>query len=179
MKAEIPELARKFSEEWYNAGERELSAMVDMVPMNASGESQKAVFLASHVYRSYPEMLTAAKKAMHIATTLCSPMLGTIVKEVPHFAARPAYLMEESIIGVTVWVNAYVVLEGGEAAYDSVLAEARAEADAWEKAAKGDYGPVEAIQFRERNKGRMPSYRTASLELSEGDKNILHLLQRD
>ncbi len=178
--SEIPELARAFTEKWYSAGEDEQSAMLDIVRLNtATGETQKGVFLSALWYQGYPEMLLAAKKAMNIAVSMGHHVTDLIVRDVPHFSAVPAYLLDEHPdLGILIWINAYVVIEGGEAEYNRVLAEAGKEAEAWAAAEKGDFGILQGIQIRERNRRRMPSYRTSELRLNETQRNVLRLLNK-
>ena len=178
--SDIPILAKEFSEKWFSAGNDELSAMLDIVRLNsATGETQKGVFLSALWYQSYPEMLLAAKKAMNIAVSMGHHVTDIITRDVPHFSAVPPYLLDEHPdLGIMIWINAYVVIEGGEAEYNRVLIEAKKEAEAWEAANKGDYGILRSIQVKNRMQDRMPSYRTAELRLNDAQRNVLRLLNK-
>ena len=178
MKTEAPEIARKFAGAWYDAGEKEDSAMVDEIRLNAERTSP-GIFINTIFYHDYEAALLAAKKAVNTALSLNDPVAAYVVRDVPHFSATPEYLIEDDpTIGKILWINAHVVLEQGEDAFRRVLAEAKAEAEAWTKAEAGDYGALRQIQAREKYAGRMPSYRTSSLKLDEASKSIRNLLQR-
>ncbi len=178
MNTEAPEISRSFAGAWYDAGEKENSAMIDVIRLNAE-QTSPGIFLNAIFYHEYDVALLAARKAVNTAVSLNDPVAAYVVRDVPHFSATPEFLLEDDpIIGKITWVNAYVIIEGGEAAFRRVLDQAKTEADAWEKAEAGDFGPLHQIQARERYGKRMPSYRTSSLKLDEASKSIRALLQR-
>lgn len=178
MNIEAPEISRRFAGAWYDAGEKENSAMIDVIRLNAE-QTSPGIFINTVFFHEYESALLAAKKAVNTALSLNDPVAAYVVRDVPHFSATPEYLIEDDpTIGKIVWINAHVILEQGEAAFRRVLDTAKAEATAWEKAEKGDFGPLHQIQAREKYAGRMPSYRTSSLKLDEASKSIRNLLQR-
>lgn len=178
MNIEAPEISRRFAGAWYDAGEAEGAAMIDEIRLNAE-QTSPGIFINTIFYHDYEAALLAAKKAVNTALNLSDPVAAYVVREVPHFSATPEYLIEDDpTVGKITWVNVHVVLEQGEDAFRRVLDTAKAEAAAWEKAEKGDFGPLHQIQARERYGKRMPSYRTSSLKLDEASKSIRALLQR-
>ena len=179
--SEIPELSQRFTDKWYDSGENEESAMLDQITLNAAtGETSPGIFLNTIWYHDFGSAYLAAKKAMQTACELNDPISPFIVRSIPHFAAVPSYLLErdEKLKTTVIWVNAHTVLEGGEDEFKRAVAEAKAEADAWEKAEQGDFGALRGIQYRQRNKGRMPSYRTSALKMNEMQKSMHDLLRR-
>lgn len=178
MNIEAPEISKQFTGAWYDAGEKEDSAMLDVIRLNAE-QTSPGIFLNSIYYHEYGVALLAAKKAVNTAIGLNDPVAAYIVREVPRFSATPEFLIEDDpIVGAIIWINSYVILEQGEAAFRRVLAAAKAEIEAWKEAEKGDYGPLRQIQARERFEKHLPTYRTSSLRLDEASKSIRALLQR-
>jgi|GEM_PF-4221450 len=178
MNQQAPEISRKFAGAWYDAGEKEDSAMIDIICHNAERTSP-GIFINTVFFHEYESALLAAKKAVNTAIGLNDPVAAYVVRDVPRFSATPEFLIEDDpTIGKITWVNAHVIIEGGEDAFRRVLAEAKAEAEAWTKAEAGDYGALRQIQAREKYAGRMPSYRTSSLKLDEASKSLRALLQR-
>lgn len=177
---EAPEISRRFTSAWYDSGEKENTAMIDLIHVNGAEQTTPGIFLnCTILYHEYEDALLAARKAVNTAIGLNDPVASYVVREVPHFSATPEYLIEDDpTIGKIVWINAHVILEQGETAFRRVLDTAKAEAAAWEKAEKGDFGPLHQIQARERYGKRMPSYRTSSLKLDEVSRSIHALLQR-
>lgn len=179
--SEIPELSQRFTDKWYDSGENEESAMLDQIVMNAAtGETTPGIFINTIWYSDWGSAYLVAKKAMETAVGLDNTVAPFIVRSVPHFSAVPSYLLEhDSKTRMTViWINAHVILEGGEDEFRRVVAEAKAEAAAWDKAEKGDFGPLQGMKYRQRNKGRMPTYRTSALKKGEVQKSVHDLLRR-
>ena len=178
MNIEAPEISKQFTGAWFDAGEAENTAMLDVIRLNAEQESP-GIFVNTMINNTFEDAFLCAKKALNTAINMTNPLLPYVEKSVPHFSATPEFLIEDDpVIGAIVWINSYVILEQGEAAFRRVLAAAKAEIEAWKEAEKGNYGPLRQIQARERFEKHLPSYRTSSLKLDEGSKSIRRLLQQ-
>lgn len=178
MNIEAPEISKQFTGAWYDAGEKEDSAMLDVIRLNAE-QTSPGIFVNTMLNSAFEDAYLCAKKAINVAINMTNPILPYVTKDVPHFSATPEYLLEDDpVIGVITWVNVHVILEQGEAAFRRVMAAAKAEIEAWKEAEKGNYGPLRQIQARERFEKHLPSYRTSSLKLDEGSKSIRRLLQQ-
>lgn len=176
--SELPELTKLFRSAWARNDEAPESVMLHECTENHKGV--RALFLNTLYFPDFGTAYFKGIEAERIAGTALQKSGAFGIAEAAEFSTTPEYLLDDSTGRITVWVNV-AVPRGGEEAWNRVLREAREERDLLKEARKTENKDLLryiAAKDALRRRGRLTSFKTANLSMSQGESVVTDLLRR-